>query len=158
MPLLLNLTLVLVLIASAGVGGYLLARAHFTATIANRVLAYQARLARANRDTKQAHKDIDRLTAEADVLKADLERSRESLERYETALFEAQPAAAAPTTMVAPAPVEVAPSPEMPLEQQAEAYIQHVGGYDDFERSSGMEEAEPVAVDPHPHTLSRAIA
>ncbi len=157
MSLLLNLTLVLVLIASAGVGGYLLARAHFTATIANRVLAYQARLARANRDTKQAQKDIDRLVAEADVLKADLGRARDSLQRYETALFEAQPAA--PVSMAAaPATVEVAPAPEMPLEQQAEAYIQHVGGYDDFERSSGTEEAETTSIEPHPHTLSRAIA
>ncbi len=152
MPLLLNLTLVLVLIGSAGVGGYLLARAHFTATIANRVLAYQARLARANRETKQARKDIDRLVAEADVMKSDLIRTRDSLQRYETALFEAQPAAPAP------APVHAEVEAQMPIQQQAEAYIQHVGGYDDFDRSSGTDVDEAPSIEPHPHTLSRAIA
>jgi len=127
MPLILNLMLVVLLIGTAGAGGYLLARAHFTATIANRVLAYQSRLARSQRDGKQAHKDVARLNEEISALNQDLARSRDRVHRYEVALFEGGPAS------------------EADLHQQANAYVQRVGGFDGFDgfdRTGGQDTPE----------------
>ncbi|WP_224816895.1 hypothetical protein [Hasllibacter sp. MH4015] len=126
MPLLMNLFLVVLLIGCAGLGGYLLARAHFTATIANRVLAYQSRLARAQRDGKQAHKDVARLTEELAVAHDDLARSRDRVNRYETALFEGYPASEVDLSAAAQGLAD------QPLQDQANAYLQRVGAVDDF--------------------------
>ena len=145
MPLLLNLLLVTLLISCAGVGGYLLARAHFTATIANRVLAYQSRLARAQRDGKQAHKDVERLNEEIVVLNEDLTRARDRVHRYEVALFEGDPANELELQPVA--------ATDHGLQQQAQAYVQRVGGYDDFDRSGDQEVQARGA-----EQMSRAIA
>jgi len=119
--MMLNLLLVLLLIGAAGTGGYLLARAHFTATIANRVLAYQSRLARAQRDAKHAQKEVERLSE-------DLERSRIRAQRYETALFEG--------------PVE-----KVSLEESAQAYVQHVQGSDEAEIDDADWDAEAEALE-----------
>lgn len=151
MPVLTNLMLVGLLIGTAGVGGYLLARAHFTATIANRVLAYQSRLARAQRDGKQAHKDVARLSEDVAVLNDDLARARDRVSRYEIALFETGSTAGleAPT----PAPV----SAEVELHAQAAAYVQRVSGVDDFDRA-GDQDVTPSVRLHEGHNLSRAIA
>lgn len=151
MPLLLNLTLVLLLISSAGVGGYLLARAHFTATIANRVLAYQSRLARAQRDGKQATKDVARLEEEIAALTEDLTRTRERVQRYESALFEGYPASEVDLQAAAAA------VNDQSLQQQATAYVQHVQGYDDFDRA-GDRDVTPVRERRGLEQMSRAIA
>lgn len=151
MPVFINLMLVLLLISSAGVGGYLLARAHFTATIANRVMAYQARLARSQRDGKQAHKDVERLEDEVATLTTDLTRTRERVGRYEAALFEghALPERDADiTTLVQEQPT---------LQQQATEYVQRVQGSDDFDRS-GDRDVAPVAERRGREQMSRAIA
>jgi hypothetical protein len=159
MPVLLNLLLVGLLIGSAGVGGYLLARAHFTATIANRVLAYQSRLARSQREGKQAHKDVARLSEEVVALQDDLARSRDRVQRYEVALFETGSTAGldTPAHMQAPAPVAEPVVSEQELQQQAAAYVQHVSGYDDFERA-GDQDVVPSVQLHEAHQLSRAIA
>lgn len=136
MPLLLNLMLVVLLIGTAGAGGYLLARAHFTATIANRVLAYQSRLARSQRDSKQAHKDVVRLSEEITVLNQDLGRSRDRVHRYEVALFEGYPASEVDLHATAAA------LSEQSLHQQANAYVQRVGGFDGFDRTGGQDRPE----------------
>lgn len=115
MPMMLNLLLVLLLIAAAGTGGYLLARAHFTATIANRVLAYQSRLARAQRDAKHAQKEAERLTD-------DLERTRLRVQRYEAALFEGHA--------------------EQTVDETAEAFVQHVRGSDAADGDAWVEEID----------------
>ena len=158
MPVLLNLMLVGLLIGSAGVGGYLLARAHFTATIANRVMAYQSRLARAQREGKQAHKDVARLTDEVAVLNDDLARARDRVARYEVALFETGSTAgleAPEATFVAPAADPV--STEQELHQQAAAYVQRVSGFDDFDRAGDRDVMPSVRLH-EAHHLSRAIA
>lgn len=150
MPVFMNLMLVLLLISSAGVGGYLLARAHFTATIANRVMAYQSRLARATRDGKQALKDVARLEEEVAGLNDDLGRTRERVGRYEAALFEGYPVG--DMDVQAPAPVT-----EPSLQQQATAYVQRVQGADDFDRA-GDQDVAPVAQRRGLEQMSRAIA
>ncbi len=132
MPLIINLSLVLLLIGCAGAGGYLLARAHFTATIANRVLAYQSRLARSQREVRQAHKDTARLIEEKAILVEDLARTRDRVQRYEIALFEG------PASMEA----EVRNASTEQLYQQANAYVQRVGGHDDLDRNSGQDTLE----------------
>ena len=151
MPVFLNLLLVLLLISSAGVGGYLLARAHFTATIANRVMAYQARLARSQRDAKQAHKDVARLEAEVATLNADLTRTRERVGRYEGALFEGYPASEVDLQAAAAA------VSEQTVQQQAQAYVQRVQGVDDFDRA-GDQDVAPFAQLRGLEHMSRAIA
>ena len=153
MPVFVNLLLVLMLISSAGVGGYLLARAHFTATIANRVMAYQARLARSQRDGKQALKDVERLEREIVGLTEDLNRTRESLDRYEGALFEGHQAPASEVDLQAAA----AAMNEQTIQQQAQAYVQRVQGIDDFDRS-GDQDVAPVAQRRGLEQMSRAIA
>lgn len=153
MPVFLNLLLVGLLIGTAGVGGYLLARAHFTATIANRVLAYQSRLARAQREGKQANKDVDRLTQDVATLSDDLDRARERVARYEVALFETGSTADLEAPVAAPAPV----SAEVELHAQAAAYVQRVSGFDDFDRA-GDQDVMPSVQLHEGHNLSRAIA
>lgn len=151
MPVFMNLLLVLLLISSAGVGGYLLARAHFTATIANRVMAYQARLARSQRDAKQAHKDVARLEAEVATLNEDLTRTRERVGRYEGALFEGYP-----TSDIDQQAASAAVS-EATTQQQAEAFVQRVQGASDFDRA-GDQDVAPVAQRRGLEQMSRAIA
>lgn len=155
MSVLLNLMLVGLLISTAGVGGYLLARAHFTATIANRVMAYQARLARALRDGKQAHKDATRLAEEVAVLNEDLARARERVGRYEVALFET--GSTAGLEAPAPAPAAEPVVSEQELNQQAAAFVEHVSGYDNFDRA-GDQDISPSVQLHEAHLLSRAIA
>ncbi|WP_341863419.1 hypothetical protein [Gymnodinialimonas sp. 57CJ19] len=147
MSVFMNLLLVLLLISSAGVGGYLLARAHFTATIANRVMAYQARLARSQRDAKQAHKDVARLEAEVVTLNEDLTRTRERVGRYEGALFEGYPSS----------DMDLQVASEATTQQQAEAFVQRVQGASDFDRS-GDQDIAPVAQRRGLEQMSRAIA
>lgn len=151
MPVFVNLLLVLMLISSAGVGGYLLARAHFTATIANRVMAYQSRLARSQRDGKQALKDVERLENEVACLNEDLTRSRERVTRYESALFEGYPASDVDLQAAAAA------VNEQTVQQQAQAYVQRVQGVDDFDRA-GDQDVAPVAQRRGLEQMSRAIA
>lgn len=151
MPVFLNLMLVLLLISSAGVGGYLLARAHFTATIANRVMAYQSRLARSQRDGKQATKDVIRLEDEVAVLNEDLTRTRERVQRYESALFEGYPASEV-DLHAASAAIN-----EQTLHQQANAYVQRVQGVDDFD-CAGDQDVAPVSQRRGLEQMSRAIA
>ncbi|MBY4894527.1 hypothetical protein KUL25_17350 [Rhodobacteraceae bacterium N5(2021)] len=151
MPVFVNLMLVLLLISTAGAGGYLLARAHFAATIANRVMAYQARLARSQRDGKQAHKDVARLEAEVAILSEDLTRARGRVSRYEVALFEGYPASEVDLEAAAAA------VNEQSLQQQAAAYVQRVHGVDDFDRA-GDQDVAPVAQRRGLEQMSRAIA
>lgn len=54
-------------------------------------MAYQSRLARTQRDGKQAAKDVVRLEDEVAALSEDLTRTREPVSRYEAALFEGYP-------------------------------------------------------------------
>lgn len=150
MPVILNLMLVLLLISSAGVGGYLLARAHFTATIANRVMAYQSRLARSQRDGKQSLKDVARLEEEVAVLNEDLSRTRERVGRYEAALFEGYPTSDVDLQAAAAA------VSEQSVQQQAQAYVQRVHGFDDFDRA-GDQDMAPVAERRGLEQMSRAI-
>lgn len=152
MPVFLNLMLVLLLITSAGAGGYLLARAHFTATIANRVMAYQGRLARSQRESKQALTDVTRLQNEVATLTEDLTRTRTRLGRYEAALFEGHPVGETDQD-IAP----LAATPEQVLHQQATAYVQRVQGFDDFDRS-GDQDVAPVIQRRGLEQMSRAIA
>ncbi len=95
MTILLNLAVIFFLIAISGVGGYLLARSQFAATLSNSELAHQNRIDKLLHDRKtareardHAEQEVRRLADEVQGLSRDLERARARVYRYEVALFE----------------------------------------------------------------------
>lgn len=75
----LNILILALLIAAAGLGGYLLAKLKFTTIMDDRADAFRAQISRLKRAELAASADTSRLAS-------DLERSQRRVRRYEAAL------------------------------------------------------------------------